>query len=478
MRRFSIHPLPSLCISLILLAGCASAPEVKEPNRAVPAQWHEPTPGDAQSASADLRSWWKTFHDPMLDSLVDRAITANHDLRIAASRVREAKAQRGVIAADQYPQVDVSGQVARNRYSTAGGSSTQRSSGKTEQSLFQGGFDAQWELDLFGRIQKNIEAADADVAAAVENQRDVLISLLAEIATNYTELRGYQRRLAIAEENIATQKDSVELTQSRYQAGIISDLNVTQAKALLASTQSQIPVLQNSIQQTIHRLGVLLGQEPGALDAELAPEKAIPATPPGIPMGLPSDLLRRRPDIRYAEHQLIASEARIAVAQTDLFPRFSLTGSFGRSSNQIGDLTLGSSQFWGIGPAVSWPVFDAGRIRANIEVQNAKQEQAATAYEKAVLISLEETENALSSYSTEKVRQQSLQESAAATQQELALAQELYQKGLADFLNVLDAQRSLYAAQDSLVQSERALTLNAIAIYKALGGGWENYLPS
>lgn len=478
MRRFSNSPLPGLFLSLLLLSGCAAAPELKKPNLSTPAQWHEPTPGGAQGHSADLQIWWKTFHDPMLDSLVDRAITANHDLQIAAARVWEAKVQRGVIAADKYPQIDVSGQIARNRRSTSGGSSSQYASGKAEQSLFQGGFDAQWELDFFGRIRKNIEAADTDIEAAVDNQRDVLISLLAEVAMNYVELRGYQRRLAIVEENIVTQRDTVELTQSQYKAGIINELNVVQARAQLTNTQSQIPVLQNAIQQTIHRLGVLLGQEPGALVGELSPEKAIPIAPPGIPVGLPSDLLRRRPDIRYAERQLAASEARIAVAQTDLFPRFSLTGSFGRSSNQIGDLTLGSSQFWGIGPAVSWPVFDAGRIRANIEIQNAKQEQAAIAYEKSVLLSLEETENALSSYAMEKARNQSLQESVDSNQQALSLAQELYQKGLADFLNVLDAQRSLYTAQDSLVQSNRALALDVISIYKALGGGWENYLPS
>ncbi len=482
MRKFGYSSIGFLVLWGI--SGCATGPISVQPQVSLPSQWHESLPGEQNGGVDEMKNWWTVFHDPLLDSLIDRAITANHDLRLAASRVREVRAQRGVVASDGWPQVNVSGQVSRNRSSSATQSgsssnpSSSYSSGDKEYNFFQAGFDAQWELDFFGRIRNEVKAADADLEAAVDSQRDVLVTLLAELTRNYVELRGYQRRLSIAEENISTQKETFELTQSKYQAGLISELNVVQSRAQLSDTQSQVPVLQGSIRQTIHHLGILIGKEPGALDRELAPAQTIPLLPPQIPVGLPSDLLKRRPDIRQAERQLAAATARIGVAQADLFPRFSLTGSLGRRNTDFDNLTLGSSQFWGIGPAVSWPIFDAGRIRANIEVKNALQEQALTTYEKVVLRSLEDTENALSSYAMEQIRNRSLHESVEANQRALSLSQELYIKGLADFLNVLESQRSLYASQDLLIQSDQALALDVISIYKALGGGWEKYLPA
>jgi multidrug efflux system outer membrane protein len=339
--------------------------------------------------------------------------------------------------------------------------------------LFQAGFDATWELDIFGGVRRSIEAADADIAASEESRRDVLVTLLSEVALNYVQLRGSQRRLAIACENIAAQQDTVELTQTRYNAGFTNELDVSQAQAQLATTQSQVPLLETSIRQAIYQLSVLLGQPPDALVAELEQESPIPTTPPDVPVGLPSELLRRRPDIRTAERQLAAATARIGEALADLFPKFSLTGSFGTQTRDIRHFLDAKSLTWSIGPAVSWPIFDAGAIRANIRVQNARQEEALATYEQTVLTAFQDVENSLVAYINEQVRHRALAEAVAANQRSTDLSNELYGRGLAAFLNVLVSEQALYASQDQLVQSETTAVTNLIGLYKALGGGWE-----
>ncbi|MBM4065517.1 MAG: TolC family protein, partial [Planctomycetes bacterium] len=309
--------------------------------------------------------------------------------------------------------------------------------------------------------------------AAVENQRDVLITLLAEVARNYIEVRGYQRRLQIIYKNISTQQEAVEIVQARYNAGLSSEIDVVQAAALLATTQSQIPSLENPMKQAIHRIGILLGQKPGDLLTELTKESQIPRTTVMVPVGLPSDLLRRRPDVRRAERELAAATARIGMATADWFPKFSLTGSFGFQTEDINAFSIIHSRLWSFGPTVRWPIFDAGRIRANIRVQNARQEQALLNYEKAVLTSLEDVENALVAYTAEQVRRQNLTEAVNANRRAVELANELFSKGLVNFLNVLDAERSLCKSEEELVQNERSVSLNLVILYKALGGGWE-----
>jgi NodT family efflux transporter outer membrane factor (OMF) lipoprotein len=339
--------------------------------------------------------------------------------------------------------------------------------------LFQLGFDATWELDIFGGVRRAVEAADADVAAAEETRRDVLVTLLSEVALNYVQLRGAQRRLTIASENIAAQQDTLELTRVRFQAGFTNELDVTQAQAQLATTQSQVPLLQTAIRQAIYQLSVLVGQPPGALVAELEQAAPIPSTPPDVPIGLPSDLLRRRPDIRVAERQLASATAQIGVATADLFPKFSLTGSFGTQTSNFRHFLDAKSLFWSIGPAVSWPIGDAGRIRANIAVQNARQEEALDTYEKTVLTAFQDVESALIAYENEKARHQALIGAVASNQKSTDLSNELYSRGLTAFLNVLVSQQALYVSQDQLVQSETAALTDLIALYKALGGGWE-----
>jgi len=336
------------------------------------------------------------------------------------------------------------------------------------------GLDASWELDLFGGVRRNIEASEADIKAAVEDRRDVLVSLAGEVGANYANLRGFQQQIEIARRNLEAQKHTAEITRKRHEAGFVGGLDVANARAQVASTQSQIPVIESSAKAAIYSLSVLLGQQPTVLDRELALDKPIPTTPPEVPIGLPSDLIRRRPDIRRSEAQLHAATARIGVATADLFPRFSLTGSFGLQGKEVSALGSLSNRFWSVGPAASWPIFDAGRIRWNIEVQNALQEQALLTYEQTILTALKDVETALVAYAKEQEHRQYLTEEVKENRKAVDLSMKLYVSGRTDFLNVLTAQRSLYVAEDALVQSTRNLATNLIALYKALGGGWEN----
>jgi NodT family efflux transporter outer membrane factor (OMF) lipoprotein len=300
-----------------------------------------------------------------------------------------------------------------------------------------------------------------------------LLTLLSEVARNYLQVRGDQLRIAIALKNIKAQTQSVELTRARFEAGLSSQLDVVQSEGQLAVTQATVPALERSARQTIHQLSVLLGQEPGALLDELLEMAPLPSGPPEVPVGIPSDLLRRRPDIRQAERLIAAATARIGVATADLFPRFSLTGSLGLQSVKLSDLVASGSTFWSIGPAVQWPIFNAGRIRANIEVQNAREEQALILYEQTVLAALQEVENALTAHYNEQATRNSLIKAVEANSRAFEISNELYARGLVDFLTVLESQRSLYLSEDQLAQSGARVSANLVALFKALGGGWE-----
>jgi NodT family efflux transporter outer membrane factor (OMF) lipoprotein len=463
-----------------LWAGCTVGPDYQRPDTRVPPTWSEANYPGIVTRSADLARWWEEFNDPLLSRLVNRAAGANLDLRLAESRVREARALRRVAESGAWPTVDVSGAYSRSRTSenafsssreNRGGSLSTRSGG---QNLFRTGFDSSWEIDVFGGVRRSVEAADATIDASIEDRRDVLVTLFGEIARNYIDLRGFQRRLAVAENNLKAQQESLEIIRVRFQAGLASDLQVAQAEAQVNTTAAQIPALEALAKQAAHRLDVLLGIQPGSLSTELSADAPIPALPPQAQVGLPSELLRRRPDIRRAERQLAAASAEVGVATADLYPKFSLSGAFGVQSISASDWFSAPSRFWSIGPAVRWPVFDAGRIRANIDVRTARQEQAMTQYEKTVLTAFEDVENALVTYAKEQRRYQSLMDAVAANRRALALADELYKNGLVDFLNVLDSQRALYLAESDLAQSEATMATNLVALYKALGGGWEN----
>jgi NodT family efflux transporter outer membrane factor (OMF) lipoprotein len=471
-----------VAVLALLTAGCTVGPDYRRPDTPVPAMWSEARYDGIDTRPADLARWWEEFNDPALTQLVLRAAGSNLDLRLAEGRIREARALRRVAESGAWPSVDVSGTYSRSRTSENAIAPSSQGSGDSPffrgsnngQDLFRSGFDSSWEIDVFGGVRRSVESADATVEASIEDRRDILVTLLGDIARNYIDLRGFQRRLAVAQNNLTAQQESLEITRVRFQAGLANYLQVSQAEAQVNTTAAEIPALEALSKQAAHRLDVLLGIQPGVLSAELSTDAPIPALPPQAHVGLPSELLRRRPDIRRAERQLAAANAEVGVATADLYPKFSLSGVFGVTSISASDWFSAPSRFWSIGPTIRWPVFDAGRIRANIEVRNARQEQALTQYEKTVLTAFEDVENALVSYAKEQVRYRSLMDAVVANRRALALADELYKNGLVDFLNVLDSQRSLYAAEDDLTRSEATMATNLVALYKALGGGWIN----
>jgi NodT family efflux transporter outer membrane factor (OMF) lipoprotein len=418
--------------------------------------------------------WWKTFRDPELNSLIERAMKANLDLRVAEARLREARALRGIAAWGFLPSINAGASYLDQKRAENAQTFTAPNLVFHTQ-LYDAHFDARWEIDIFGGQRRQLQAASARLAAIQEERRAVLVSVLAEVARNYVELRGYQNRLAISRQNVAAQSNAVEVLQARFQAGLTSELEVKRAQALLESLRAQVPPSVTAAEQAAHRLSVLLGQWPGALHPELEVAAPIPAAPPSVPVGLPSELLRRRPDVRAAERQLAAATADIGVEVAELFPKFSLIGTGGFQSLSATDWFVPNGRYWSAGPTVTWRLLDFGRIRASIHAANARQQQALAAYEQTVLAAFEDVENALVAYANEQVRYRALAESVAASRRGLELAQDLYAKGLGDFLSVLDAQRALYQAEDQLVVSERTMTQNVVALYKALGGGWEKH---
>ena len=453
-----------------LLAGCAVGPNYQPPKSTAPARWSENQLGGATNSMPPASAWWNTFHDPELNSLIRRAGTANLDVRIAEGRLREARAVRAGAYWNLAPTITGAGglldeQLAKNtqlfplpKYHT---------------DVMDAHFDASWEIDIFGGLRREIQEANALFQTVEEDRHAVLISVLAEVARDYIEVRGYQQRHAIAIDNIKAQTEAVEIARARFKAGLTSELDVKQAEALLATTRAQLPALDTATRQGIHQLGVLLGQQPGALFAELTGVAPVPVTPPVVPVGLPSELLRRRPDVRRAERQLAADTAVIGVATAELFPKFALLGTGGLQSFSAGDWFTGGSKYWTAGPTMTWRLFDIGHVRSQIRAANAHAEQTLAAYEKTVLVAFADVENALVAYANEQVRRGALAEAVAANRRALELANELYTKGLGNFLNVLDAERSLYQTTDQLADSERAVADNLVALYKALGGGWE-----
>jgi NodT family efflux transporter outer membrane factor (OMF) lipoprotein len=455
---------------LALLAGCAVGPDYHPPKTGTSAQWASPLAGGETNVELMDEAWWKTFHDAELDSLITRAEQSNLVLHIAEARIREARAQRGVVAADFGPNLDANGSYSRNRFSQ---NEFPPIPPPLDYNQYQAGFDAAWELDVFGGTRRAVQAANAEIAAAELGRDDVLRSLLGDVARDYVEARAFQQRLIITHENIEAQRRIVNLTRDRFHAGLTSNLDVQQAEALLATTEAEVPALETGFQDAAYALDVLLGLPSGELLAELSKVAAIPDTPPEVPVGLPSGLLLRRPDIRRAERDLAAATARIGAAKADLFPKFSLTGSADLISVSASDWWDPSSRFWSAGPSMVWPIFQSGRIRANVRVQNARQEQALDAYQQTILTAFQDVNSALTAYAKEKIRRESLVKSVQANQQALKLADNLYRQGLTDFVRVLTSQQELYQAQDALVQSDQFVALDLVALYKALGGGWE-----
>lgn len=518
-------------VGLAGLVGCAVGPRYHRPEVTIESSFGEmpktnaaPLQASAATNTPPAITWWHSFNDPELDRLIAQALHDNYSVQIALMRVREARYQRGMVRADLFPSVDADagyyrGRGSRNVVLPFGGGSSGKAAPKASgasgtdppgdppgdppsagssatgtsgvpptgplnplgegglpgvtSSLYQIGFDSTWELDVFGGKRRSLEAASADVSAAVEGYRDMTVTLLAEVARDYLELRGAQRRLDVARENLSAQQEILDLTTSRANSGLTTRADVARAAAQVAATSATIPPLESSIRGSIHSLSVLLGKEPTALETDLTNAMSLPPLPPEVPVGLPSELMERRPDIRRAERQIASATARIGAAKADYFPKFALTGGIGLDSSSPGSLFDLESRYFLISPTVTWRVFDAGRIASNVRLQKATRDEAVLQYRATILSALREVEDALVAYATEQTRRGALAKAVADNRDALNLVREQYQQGLVNFIEVLDAEQRLLSTQDLEAQSEQTADTDLVALYKALGGGWQ-----
>src|SRR5205809_5087024 len=457
-------------LPVVLLAGCAVGPNYKRPQTPVANSFANAPTNIVSPDEATLATWWKGFNDARLDSLVDRAITNNHDLRIATANLKEARALRRLTTFDLAPTVVGNAGYANSLLSKAAAPpGTPRDARQGE--FYDASFDATWELDLFGRVRRSVQAANAQLGSVEATRLDVLVSVTAEVARNYFELRGLQNQLAVARRNADVQTETLKITQSRLDGGRGTDFDVSRSRSLLNLTLSTIPPLEAAIQKTIYRISVLIGQQPAALTSELSAPEPLPAGMPSITLGDPAMLLRRRPDIRAAERSLAAATARIGIATADLFPRVTFAGSLGLQAETFAGLGKSGADTWNFGPRITWAALDLGRVHARIKAADARTEASLAFYERTVLAALEETEGTLVDFGQEQSRQQFLQTSAEASQKAADLAHQRYEGGVSDFLSVLDAERTLLEAQDRLAASQTRTVTALVAVYKALGGG-------
>lgn len=463
--RRRLLALTSSAVLALLLAGCAAVgPDYRSPEVAAPAQWHTAH----QSGSIDtaaLAEWWKQFNDPVLDSLISDALAANTDLATARAKLREARARRDMSRAGLGPSVTASGSVSHAKASAETGS------GATS-NLYSAGFDASWEVDVFGATRRTVEASEADLQASAENLRDVQVSLVAEVASNYIELRTAEQRLAIAEANLASQTETYDLVSWRLMAGLVSDLDEAQARTDLETTRAALPSLRTTISEARNRLAILLDRSPGELDARLAATGAIPSAPQQIATGIPADTLRQRPDVRMAERELAAQTARLGAAEAARYPSLPLSGSLGLASLNPGRLLDSSAIARSLLASITAPIFDSGYLRANVRVQDALVEQYRLQYRGAVLTALEDVENALVSLANTGQRHKELAQATSSASEALAIARNRYAAGLIDFESVLTSQRTLISLEDQLASSAGDYSKAQISLYKALGGGW------
>jgi len=442
-------------------------PDYVRPDTPVPEVWSSDLTRGLTSETMDpnvLASWWTTLGDPVLSRLIELAVEGNLDIATARSRVRQARAQRQIVQGGLLPGFNAGVSATSSRVDRRNGFDT---SGQ----VYSASLDAGWELDLFGGVRRSVEAATANLESVEAGLSDVLVSLLAETALNYVDVRTYQSRLASAEASLKVQEDTYQLVLWRLEAGLGDELAAQQARYNLENTRSQIPGLRTGLQQAKNRLAVLLGRTPGALNAELETPAPVPVPSREIAVGVPAEVVRRRPDVRQAERELAAQTARVGAAVCDLYPQLRLNGSVGIETLSLREPAASRTWTASGGPRLSWAIFDP-TVRPNIEVQSALQEQALIQYRAVILSSLEEVENAMIAYVQEQQRRENLRAAADAAQAAAELAQFEYQAGLRDFSDVLDAERSLLSFQDQLRQSEGVVVANVIRLYKALGGGW------
>jgi multidrug efflux system outer membrane protein len=460
--------------TITALSGCAVGPNYHRPE--TPVDGHFANAGEPGLAEGDaVETYWVGFSDPTLTGLIEDALGHNKDLSAAEANLRAARAARRLAGFDQFPTVDLSAGYSRNldaREQLPGINRHDR-----EFDVAQAGFDGLWELDLFGRVRRNVEAARADVGASAATLQDARVSVIAEVARDYFILRGLQDQLALTERNADNQFNTLKLTRNRLDAGRGNQLDTARAEAQWQTTLASIPSLQASIATTGYRLSVLTGRQPTALSASLTPQAPQPALPGLNAIGTPEQLLRRRPDVRAAERRLAGATARVGVAVGDLFPKVTMTGQVGYFAPTFGQFGTGEARFFSFGPSISWAAFDLGRVRARIGSARAQTDAALAAYEGAVLGALEDTEGALISYGRSQTRRDALQVAATASDKAAELAQKRFEGGLIDFLEVLDAQRTALSAELLLSQSRTDAATSLIAVYKALGAGWRSPTP-
>jgi multidrug efflux system outer membrane protein len=450
------------------LAGCAVGPNYVRPKTPVAAQFAGAEPGVYSNQQTQVE-FWKQFDDATLDQLVGDSLSANYDLRIAVGRLVQARALRNQSEFDLAPTVTASGGYTKQRTPAV----EDPFGGAYATKLYNAGFDATWELDFFGGVRRNIQARDAELEGEVANLHDAQVSMIAEVARNYFELRGEQTQLAVARANVKNQQQVLQLAEAERTAGSGTDLDVARAQAQLSTTLSTIGPLEAAVSRSIHRLGVLTGREPDALTGLLSAPHDLPPLPHIIPVGSPTEMLRRRPDIRAAERNLEASTDLVGVAISNLFPKVTFNGSFGFAAAAPAGFGTAASRSYLIGPGISWPAFDLGRVHEQIAGARAGAVIALDQYHGTVLNALEETEDALVTHARDRDQLAHAQDAASASATAARLAMIRYQGGMVDFLSVLDAERTELQAEDALAQDRTEAATSLIAVYKALGGGWE-----
>ena len=472
------------------LGGCTVGPDYREPSLPVPPTFATPTsakvpasesnavPPEESQPSIDFAEWWKSFDDPVMQSLIDRAIQANLNLEIALARVQEARTMEVVAMGEALPTVAVSA-------TAAAGTGHDNTSGRIDRALGaavdpQGvrhigqaiGFDASWEIDLFGKLRREIEAARYDTGAAIAARNDVLITVVADVARTYFQLRGLQMRVVVVQRSIATARQSLAFVRARYERGLTNESDVALAKRHLATLEASVAPLSSAVDAAKYSIAALLGQYPETLSQELETPGVVPPMPGRVPAGVPLDLLRRRPDIREAERELAGATARIGVATADLFPHLTFTGAAGIQGPAK---DRGGNLIWGVGPSISWDILDFGTLDASVDVADLRAREFLLNYRQTIIQAVQEVDTANANYAAQRDRVRKLGDAVLASQQAVRLASERYDRGLTDFLNVLDAQREEYALEDQYAAAEQASALELVALYKALGGGWERH---
>jgi len=499
--EFSIRT-PALAVSLCFaLNGCLVGPDFERPQTSTPDVFNRTQTAQAPSRAVESefsQEWWTLFNDPMLDSLEQQLTDANLDVAAASARLRQSRAEQRIAGAAEYPTLNGNASYDRERGSPNGilsllgvpplQSQSQSAAGNTPlgvaplpgskgspaYNLYQFGFDASWELDIWGGARRGVEAATALSDASYEDRNAVLLSARAELARDYVQLRDTQALLQIARQNLEIARDATKLTEKRVHEGVVTNLDVDNASALAESIESLIPTLESRSETTINAIGLLLAKEPRALEQMLAEPRDVPALPEQVPIGLPSELVQRRPDIRKAEAQLHAATASIGMAKADFYPRISLNGSAGFQSLQLSNLATWASGQYVVGPSITLPIFEGGRLKGTLHLREAQQQEAAIVYKRTVLDAWREVDDALVVYDAEQRRRDRLKKVVSLNQNALSIARQRYKAGAIDFLDVLNVQKQLLDAQSQLEQSQAEAAANLITLCKVLGGGWES----